>query len=432
LARRLSRVIAHRALAGAWQTQCFTGHTGPVYCVAWSPDGRTALTAGADRALRLWEVATGRCRRTFEGHTESVQSVAWSPDGRCALSAGYDHTVRLWEVASGRCLHVWRSHGGVVYSVVWSPDGRFALAGGEGGYVLRLWDVSSGRGLRAFHWEVRWAKSVAWSPDGRFALSGGSTFNGKNMVWLWDIASGRCLHTYQGHQGSVNAVAWSPDGRFALSGSADRMLRLWHVVSGRCVREFRGHESAAASVAWSPDGRFALSANDDLWGPGGGAPLVIRGAESFRLWEIASGSCLRTFEGHAGVVRAVAWSPDGCFALSAGDDATVRLWELDWELAHNPPAGWVDRARPYLQSFLSVQTPCAARLPDQDSSTDEELIFALTRQGRPTWTDADFHRLLTRLRGAGFGSLDPRAVRRELERMAACWQGPPPLTFESS
>src|SRR5262249_3670754 len=56
----------------------------------------------------------------------------------------------------------------------------------------------------------------------------------------------------------------------------------------------------------------------------------------------------------------------------------------------------------------------------------QEIALALTRHGRPHWTDADFQRLLFALGGAGYGWLRPEGVRRELENMAAAWDSRPP------
>jgi hypothetical protein len=153
-------------------------------------------------------------------------------------------------------------------------------------------------------------------------------------------------------------------------------------------------------------------------------------------------------------VTSVAWSPDGWFALSASADGTLRLWALDWELERNHPADWHDGARSHLEAFLTIHTPYATLPPKRfwdlawgflgmlwqpaisksgppisgcASQAEDEFARALTRCGKPTWTDQDFQLLVERLSRAGYGWLRPEGVRRELEKMAAAWQDPPPL-----
>ena len=96
---------------------------------------------GPDPTLRLWDVATGKEIRSFAGHTGEVSSVAFSPDGRFALSGSWDHTVRLWDVATGKEIRTFAGHTGRVNSVAFSPDGRFALSGSDD-HTVRLWNVS--------------------------------------------------------------------------------------------------------------------------------------------------------------------------------------------------------------------------------------------------------------------------------------------------
>jgi hypothetical protein len=126
-------------------------------------------------------------------------------------------------------------------------------------------------------------------------------------------------------------------------------------------------------------------------------------------------------------VSCVCLSSDGRLALSASHDRTVQVWILDWDLEARRRSEWDEGARPYLEVFLSAQTFWAAELPDNIWFSEEELSPALTRCGRPRWTESDFERLLFTLGCAGFGWLRPEGVRRELEKMAASWQGPPPL-----
>ena len=85
--------------AGGQSLRTFTGHSRVVSSVAFSPDGRTALSGSTDGTLKLWEVATGKELRTLTGHLNTVNSVAFSPDGRTAVSGSDDQTLKLWQVA---------------------------------------------------------------------------------------------------------------------------------------------------------------------------------------------------------------------------------------------------------------------------------------------------------------------------------------------
>ena len=94
-----------------------------------------------------------------------------------------------------------------------------------------------------------------------------SAHRGKNTWW-------RCTGVLREDTDHATSVAISPDGRSALSGSADRTLRLWDVATGSCLRVFEGHEEGVGCVAVSSDGRRGLSGGWD---------------NCLRLWELATG-----------------------------------------------------------------------------------------------------------------------------------------------
>jgi WD40 repeat protein len=116
-----------------------------------------------------------------------------------------------------------------------------------------------------------------------------------------------------GHNIGVWSVTFSPDGRYALSGSDDKTLKLWDVATGTEIRTFTGHTEVVYSVAFSPDGRYALSGSSD---------------KTLKLWDVATGAEIRTFTGHTSWVFSVAFSPDGRYALSGSWDKTLKLWDV--------------------------------------------------------------------------------------------------------
>ena len=73
----------------------------------------------------------------------------------------------------------------------------------------------------------------------------------------------------------------------------------------------------------------------------------------------------------------------------------------------------------YLDNFLTLHTPYTASLPENRKPTDEEITRALTRQGKPAWSEEDFQKLLHTLACSGYGWLRPEGVRIELAKMAS-------------
>jgi RNA polymerase sigma factor (sigma-70 family) len=305
-AQEALRVIQRRLFG---ELRRFEGHKPKwVIGVAFSPDGRKALSGGFDGAMRLWSVTSGKEFRTFEGHRDQVLSVAFAPDGRQALSAGRDGTVRLWDLGTGKELRKFTGHAGQVRCVVFSSDGRRAVSSG-GDKTIRLWDVARGKELRCLKGHEAEPMTVALSRDGRRILS--ASFDG--TMRLWDAGSGKELRLFRWGTPIVYGVAFSPDGRRALSASQDSAVRLWDLEGGKELRRFEGHHEQVFGVAFSPDGRRALS--------GGGDTTV-------RLWDVATGRQLYCYEGHTDGVFQVAFAPDGRRALSCSKDGTVRLWRL--------------------------------------------------------------------------------------------------------
>jgi WD40 repeat protein len=117
------------------------GHEGPVWDVAFSPDGSTIASGSFDKTVKLWDISTGRLCATLCGHTDQVNGVAFSADGKLLASASHDRTVGLWEVATGWEQALFTGHTGAVTCVAFAPNGEW-LASGSRDRTVRLWNLA--------------------------------------------------------------------------------------------------------------------------------------------------------------------------------------------------------------------------------------------------------------------------------------------------
>ncbi len=123
-------------LADGRITRRFDGHAGAIACVAIAADGKTAVSGGDDKTVRVWDMSGSKPAVVLNGHEGNVRGAALSPDGRWALSAGADRTVRLWQVAAGAEVAAFRKHAVPVVAAAFLDNGTQTLSGDRDGNLL--------------------------------------------------------------------------------------------------------------------------------------------------------------------------------------------------------------------------------------------------------------------------------------------------------
>lgn len=288
----------------------YTGHSNPVWAMAWSPDGSRIASGSNDGSIQVWDASSGSRLFTYEGHGRNVTTVAWSPDSKRIASGSWDRKVLIWDAMTGEEIAMYPGHLRPVETVAWSPDGQLIASASQGDMArVHILRAATGGRISFYDGHTKSVNEVAWSPDGKYIASGDMDAT----VQVWVALTERQILTYRGHSDSISTVAWSPDGRHIASGGADGTVQVWDAHSGDHIFTYRGHTEEVCAVAWSPDGTRLASGSRD---------------NTIHTWSADTGNSVFTYQGHTRAVLAVSWSPDGKHIASASIDETVRIWQV--------------------------------------------------------------------------------------------------------
>jgi RNA polymerase sigma factor (sigma-70 family) len=327
-------------------------HGGPVGGVAFSPNGKTAVTGGgfSDNILRLWDTDTGRELRSFKGHTYNITGLAFTPDGKHILSCAQDQTARLWDVATGAEVRQFKGHEAGVSCLALAPDGKTAATGSQDG-TARLWDVATGAEKSSLAHNASSVHGVAFSSDGKSLATAAED----GSVHVWETATGKELHNLSAHGGGALCVVFAPDGKALVSGGRQKTIRFWDVATGKELRNFDVGASPVQCLAFAPDGKAlavgiqakpALLLLDPVTGkplqsleshggtlalafaPDGKTLLTGSNDHAARFLDVTTGKECFPLPGHHSYVGNPSFSPDGQTLRTVGQDQTVRIWDL--------------------------------------------------------------------------------------------------------
>ncbi|MGD1807622.1 AAA-like domain-containing protein [Dapis sp. BLCC M126] len=376
-------------------------HNSPVWGVAFSPNGEMIASGSGDGTAKIWKV-DGTLLTTLAVDKQVVTDVAFDAKSEIIASAGVDGLVKLWTI-NGKLLKTIK-HQAPIWNVAFCQKTNL-LVSVSSDKTAKLWQLD-GTLMRSFQGD-NVIIGVDCSKNGEYIATSGND----NAIKIWR-SDGTLVRTLREHNAVVRGVALSNDGMIAVSASDDGTVKLWR-KNKNLLKPLYGHEDIVWDVATSSNGKLIASVGDRnprLWQQDGKfwqkinysdqvnlcvafAPdsqtIAICINNKIEIWDIgdintSQAQPMRVLAGHQAIVSAIAISPDGQTIASAGDDKTIKVWNIEGQLLHSFVAHneriWKLAFTPDSQTIVSASQDETVKL----WKTDGTLLTTL-HQGSPIW-----------------------------------------------
>ena len=248
--------------------------------IAFSPKGCLIFADG--RNARLWKTPDGSQKMRALAHQNYRYPLALSKTWRCILLSrnpmsigNSDKTGLLWDAQTGKVIGSPFRHSSPITAAAFSADGLVAATVDADG--MRLWDAATAKPLGDPLPQAGGVFEVVFSQRGRFLLA-----RGEEEIRLWSFPLkepvGAVLAKAESGRNRLGVAGFSPDGRTAFTGTSavsatpNSVLQLWDTASDRAIGKPIRLTYSPSSVTLSQNAQVLLT-DERLWDAATGLPI---------------------------------------------------------------------------------------------------------------------------------------------------------------
>lgn len=278
-----------------------------------------AEVKASEEALTKVQADVTAAKTAATAQEKPFLALAFSADGTQLAAGGDNLSVRTFVSDTGLAAQNYEGSKAPITAIAFAGANVISAANDK---TAVLWDAAPAWKLDRTIGSYENASSfvdrvvaLAFSPDGKLLATGGGEPSRSGELKIWNVADGKLVkHIADAHSDTVFGLEFSPEGQYIASAAADRFIKVFEVATGSRTRSFEGHTHHVLDVGWRADGKVLASA---------GADNVVK------VWDFVSGEQLKTSQPLPKEATSINFVTDTSTFLVACGDKTVRLFNAD-------------------------------------------------------------------------------------------------------
>ncbi|KAG5416747.1 sconB [Candida metapsilosis] len=326
---------------GVYKLKSFIGHQDGVTCLQFNR--KYLMTGSYDSTIKIWRIDTGECVKTLTGHTKGVRSLIF--DNQKLITGGLDSTIKVWNYHTGNCIATYRGHDDAVVSV---DSFKKTIVSGSADSTVRVWHVDT-RTCYTLRGHTDWVNCVKIHPGSSTIFSASDD----TTIRMWDMTTNQCLKIFggmenNGHIGQVQTVipltykdeliedASEGESEHEQGGKEEESQpqhqhqhQHQHHQDHQAHPHQHSHPNTATTNSTNTANTSTSLPTRNLVPATNSFPTHILTSSldnTIKLWDVATGKCIRTQFGHIEGVWSIA--ADTFRIISGAHDRMIKVWDL--------------------------------------------------------------------------------------------------------